>query len=138
MHQSFSSALTLALLLASSTSAAPTDSDKYSKLSRVPTGNQKNKNGILQIEKTYRKYGWEMPEKLAETANAIREKSVTTSTTVTGVVQKVAQQPQQQQQQGTVGSVSAVPQSHNSEFLCPITIGGQTLQLDIDTGSSDL
>lgn len=75
-----------------------------------------------------------MPEKLAETANSVREKSVTTSTTTTGIVQKIAQQ----QHQGTVGSVSAVPQSHNSEFLCPITIGGQRLNLDIDTGSSDL
>ena len=136
MHQSIGSVLTLAFLLASSTSTAPTDNNQYSKVSRVSTGNQKQKNGILQIEKTYKKYGWEMPEKLVETANSVREKSVTTSssTVVTGVVQKVAQQ----QHQGTVGSVSAIPASHNSEYLCPITIGGQRLNLDIDTGSSDL
>ena len=26
----------------------------------------------------------------------------------------------------------------DSEYLCPVTIGGQTLNLDFDTGSSDL
>ncbi|KAL9125313.1 MAG: hypothetical protein Q9217_005471 [Psora testacea] len=36
------------------------------------------------------------------------------------------------------GTVSANPESYDSEYLCPVTIGGQTLNLDFDTGSSDL
>jgi len=36
------------------------------------------------------------------------------------------------------GTVAATPQQYDSEYLCPVTIGGQTLQLDFDTGSSDL
>ncbi|KAF7976244.1 hypothetical protein HWV62_7284 [Athelia sp. TMB] len=37
------------------------------------------------------------------------------------------------------GTVTATPDdSYDSEYLCPVTIGGQTLTLDFDTGSSDL
>ncbi|KAL9110935.1 MAG: hypothetical protein Q9227_004550 [Pyrenula ochraceoflavens] len=36
------------------------------------------------------------------------------------------------------GSVVATPDENDSEYLAPVTIGGQTLNLDIDTGSSDL
>ena len=36
------------------------------------------------------------------------------------------------------GSVTATPQQYDSEYLCPVTIGSQTFQLDFDTGSSDL
>lgn len=36
------------------------------------------------------------------------------------------------------GTVTASPEEYDSEYLCPVTIGGQTLQLDFDTGSSDL
>jgi len=36
------------------------------------------------------------------------------------------------------GSVTATPQSDDESYLCPVTIGGQTLTLDFDTGSADL
>ena len=36
------------------------------------------------------------------------------------------------------GTVAANPEEYDSEYLCPVTIGGQTLNLDFDTGSSDL
>lgn len=36
------------------------------------------------------------------------------------------------------GTVSANPEQYDSEYLSPVTIGGQTLNLDFDTGSSDL
>ena len=36
------------------------------------------------------------------------------------------------------GSVAANPEQYDSEYLCPVTVGGQTLNLDFDTGSSDL
>ena len=35
-------------------------------------------------------------------------------------------------------SVTATPEQYNAEYLCPVTIGGQTLNLDFDTGSADL
>lgn len=36
------------------------------------------------------------------------------------------------------GTVTASPEQYDSEYLCPVSIGGQTLNLDFDTGSSDL
>jgi len=36
------------------------------------------------------------------------------------------------------GTVVATPTEYDSEYLCPVVIGGETLQLDFDTGSSDL
>jgi hypothetical protein len=34
--------------------------------------------------------------------------------------------------------VAAVPEPNAAEYLSPVTIGGQTVTLDFDTGSSDL
>ena len=36
------------------------------------------------------------------------------------------------------GLVAATPEQYDAEYLCPVTIGGQTLNLDFDTGSADL
>jgi aspergillopepsin I len=36
------------------------------------------------------------------------------------------------------GEVAAIPSVNDREYLSPVTIGGQTLHLDFDTGSSDL
>ncbi|KAL8963707.1 MAG: hypothetical protein Q9183_004980, partial [Haloplaca sp. 2 TL-2023] len=36
------------------------------------------------------------------------------------------------------GTVSATPEIFDSEYLTPVTIGGQVVNLDFDTGSSDL
>ena len=36
------------------------------------------------------------------------------------------------------GTVSANPEQYDSQYLSPVNIGGQTVNLDFDTGSSDL
>jgi hypothetical protein len=36
------------------------------------------------------------------------------------------------------GEVSATPEENESEYLSPVSINGQTLNLDFDTGSADL
>ena len=36
------------------------------------------------------------------------------------------------------GQVTTTPEQFDSEYLTPVTVGGVTLNLDIDTGSSDL
>ena len=40
--------------------------------------------------------------------------------------------------EAAAGSVPATPEEYDVRYLCPVTIGGQTLNLDFDTGSSDL
>lgn len=39
---------------------------------------------------------------------------------------------------GDTGIVAATPQGNDVEYLAPVTIGGQTINVDFDTGSSDL
>lgn len=36
------------------------------------------------------------------------------------------------------GSVTTTPQSDDTEYLTPVTVGDSTLHLDFDTGSADL
>ncbi|KAK4545226.1 hypothetical protein LTR36_003405 [Oleoguttula mirabilis] len=36
------------------------------------------------------------------------------------------------------GQVAANPEAYDESYLCPVTVGGQTLNLDFDTGSADL
>lgn len=36
------------------------------------------------------------------------------------------------------GSVTATPEQYDESYLCPVSVGGQTLNLDFDTGSADL
>lgn len=36
------------------------------------------------------------------------------------------------------GTVAANPTEYDSQYLTPVTVGGQTLNLDFDTGSADL
>lgn len=38
----------------------------------------------------------------------------------------------------TTGTVTATPEAYDSEYLCPVSIDGQTLMLDFDSGSADL
>lgn len=39
---------------------------------------------------------------------------------------------------GETGEVTATPEQYESEYLSPVSIGGQTLNLNFDTGSADL
>lgn len=39
---------------------------------------------------------------------------------------------------GNDGTVTTTPTQYDSQYLTPVTIGGQQLTLDFDTGSSDL
>jgi hypothetical protein len=36
------------------------------------------------------------------------------------------------------GTVGANPEQYDAEYLCPVTVGSTTLNLDFDTGSADL
>lgn len=76
-------------------------------------GPMKFLSGPLEMQKTYQKYNVAVPANVASAASAAA----------------AAQQS---------GSVAANPESYDSSYLCPVSVGGQTLNLDFDTGSSDL
>ncbi|KAI9721283.1 MAG: hypothetical protein M1812_002445 [Candelaria pacifica] len=68
------------------------------------------KHGPTAIATAYRKYNKPLPQDVAVAA---------------------AQTPDD-------GTVTASPEQFDVEYLCPVNIGGQTLNLNFDTGSSDL
>ena len=75
---------------------------------QVVTNPGKLTHGAHLTLKTYRKFGAEPPSHVVEAAAA------------------------------QTGSVAATPEQYDSEYLCPVTIGSGVVNLDFDTGSSDL
>jgi hypothetical protein len=69
--------------------------------------------GLNAIQQAYRKYGFDLPSDMV------------------GASDKAVAGAQ-------IGSVAANPEPNAAEYLSPVSIGGQTLNLDFDTGSSDL
>lgn len=108
--------LSAAALVASATLclAAPADISKRSTfvVDQVAAG-QVFKSGPLQMMSTYNKYakvGAVAPATVVDAAAAAKQS----------------------------GSVSANPEQYDQSYLCPVSVGGQTLNLDFDTGSADL
>ncbi|KAH6609804.1 hypothetical protein Trco_003150 [Trichoderma cornu-damae] len=126
------------------------------------TGN----DGLKALGKAYRKFGMEMPQNLkdalaarntavaarravaaAAALEATRKKSRRSLLDILGELfggddngddSGSANGPAYQPASGQVGSVTNTPEGNDVEFLSPVKIGGQTLNLDFDTGSSDL
>lgn len=73
------------------------------------------KHGPIALAKAYRKYGVPVPDDLAAVVNSIFSKRST-------------------------GSATTTPEEYDVEYLTPVSIGtpAQVLNLDFDTGSSDL
>lgn len=103
------------------------------KISQVPNkkfyGRRKGR-GSMAIAKAYSKYGAAIPDDLLSAVEEILKELGLLGNG--GAGNNTAADPQ--------GEVAAVPQMFDSEYLCPVEIGTppQTLNLDFDTGSSDL
>lgn len=76
-------------------------------------------NGPIQLAKVYNKYGVPLPDDLQAAVDRIRRGNVARRTT---------------------GSAETTPEANDVEYLTPVSIGtpAQVLNLDFDTGSSDL
>ncbi|KAF2461935.1 aspartic peptidase domain-containing protein [Lineolata rhizophorae] len=100
------------LALAGATFAAPTNTHVFSKrsfsINQVARG-QRLKSAPLEMRRTYRKYGKPVPTQVDRAAAAV-----------------------------STGSAPANPAQYDQYYLTPVEVGGQDLELDIDTGSGDL
>ncbi|KAI0134831.1 acid protease [Daldinia grandis] len=146
--QSFAKLLILFGLLALA-SASPAGIQKRGvyKVERVPNPNYTGRNGPRALLKTLRKYRMPIPASVAGAAQqqnemiskrepkrgkgrAHRQKGHKGGAATNGQAAGSATN-------GT-GLVTATPEANDVEYLSPVTIGGQTLNLDFDSGSSDL
>ncbi|MCJ1470374.1 hypothetical protein MMC07_009019 [Pseudocyphellaria aurata] len=88
-------------------------------------------SGVAAMEKAYRKFGIPLPK----TLNAPLPKELESSAGST------VETPKSLAATGggsSSSNVIATAEEGDSEFLSPVTIGGQTVTMDFDTGSSDL
>lgn len=90
-------------------------------------------NGMAAMRKVFRKYNFEIREDFMAKDGLIgqeKQKAKQNGTKSTGAATTAAT--------NQTGSVVAAPEQNAALFLSPVDIGGQTLNLDFDSGSSDL
>ncbi|KAK3948335.1 aspartic peptidase domain-containing protein [Pseudoneurospora amorphoporcata] len=128
--------------------AAPLTKRSF-KIERVRNPNFKGRNGPRELLKAYRKYRMPVPQPLLDAMNNQTNGTLPIITTITetDTAQKCCTpntpQPGASGSSGTeaageVGVVTATPEQDDVEYLAPVKIGGQTINLDFDSGSSDL
>lgn len=108
------------LALAASAFAAPTPEAKASFSVKQVRNEKFVPNGPLAMAKTFKKFGKEIPQNIKDaiTRHQVSKRAGSES-----------------------GSVTTTPEdAYDSEYLTPVSIGtpAQVLNLDFDTGSSDL
>jgi hypothetical protein len=89
-----------------------------------PTG----PNGMAAMRKVFRKYNFEVRENFMASGGFISDKKQKPNAT----------KPATAAGNNKTGSVVAAPEQNAALFLSPVDIGGQTFNLDFDSGSSDL
>lgn len=115
--------LLLATSLICATFAAPTQHKKRSfKIDRVRQANYVP-NGPAALRRAYLKFGLDDISFLPDANVAASINADTAAAAGTGTEQ---------------GQVSASPTQNDAEFLSPVTVGGQTIVMNFDTGSSDM
>ncbi|KAH7395084.1 aspartic peptidase domain-containing protein [Phaeosphaeria sp. MPI-PUGE-AT-0046c] len=127
----------VALLVAIALAApAPTRRRNLQKRSfKVPrqlnTAHPTGPNGLAAMRKVFRKYNFQVREDFMSSEGLIGQTKVSKSDNATeGKASATAA--------NQTGTVVAAPEQNAALFLSPVEIGGQTLNLDFDSGSSDL
>ncbi|KAL8963166.1 MAG: hypothetical protein Q9193_000535 [Seirophora villosa] len=107
------------LILIPSVLAAPTQIEENSfTVRRRAVASPAGRNGIAALDRVFKKYGWAVPERINSKIH-------------------VPQNISTKNAEGE-GTVKATPEEADTSFLSPIKVGGQTLMMNFDTGSSDL
>ena len=146
---SYLSALIFTLLI-SLVVAAPTThlrKGRSFKVNRVRNVNFSRYNGTAELVRAYGKWGMELPEGLASIRNTVQEDngdgldagsvSPTAAPAASSSASGNSLTPSGNGS-GEIGDVTTTPEPQDVEFLSPVEIGGQTINMDFDTGSSDL
>ena len=155
MHSIF--ALLACALMSITALAAPTPTKKLAKRSfKIPSVPRiaVARSPIDEMSRTYLRMGWEIvllepPSPFdsdvssSSTSAAPVVAATSSTTTLTAVATSSSVAPATT---STVpvddgnenGEVDAAPEANEAEYLSPVTIGGQSLHLDFDTGSADL
>ncbi|KUJ16505.1 aspartyl protease [Mollisia scopiformis] len=156
----------LLLALATFVLAAPrqTQQKRSFVVERIPNPAFKGRTpgaGTRALIKAYRKYGVALPEGLVDAMNSANAGSTANALTnsladLTGATDdKAKKEKAKGNKAGTAsaaansttsatnatagtGVVAATPEQGDVEYLAPISIGGQTMVMDFDSGSSDL
>lgn len=127
MHQLSLASLFAIIFFLSITSAAPAELERRSfKVHQKRYDSATPRSGAAAMERAYRKFGFPVPRALSE--NSLNRRRLCNGTI--GGEKALHKSP-------TVSTVAASPQEADAEFLSPISIGGQTFNLDFDTGSAD-
>ncbi|RDW80430.1 aspartyl protease-1 [Coleophoma crateriformis] len=93
--------------------------------------------GTRALVKAYRKYGVALPQGLVDAMGNIPAAAHVTENVVGANSVKAAAAAANSTGAGK-GTVAATPEQGDVEYLAPINIGGQTMNMDFDSGSSDL
>ncbi|ROW15191.1 hypothetical protein VPNG_02983 [Cytospora leucostoma] len=149
----------LVALVAAAPSPRPIQKRGVFSVERRANPNFKGRNGSRQLLKSLRKYRMNIPPALLD---AIRNSGSTTTTSAvvedefTSDREDKAKNHKTHKNHGAgtasaattnttvaaatngTGIVTATPEQGDVEYLAPVTIGGQTINMDFDSGSSDL
>ncbi|KAJ2902527.1 penicillopepsin [Zalerion maritima] len=137
--QSIVRALLFCGLLAPFVAAAPQKLQKRGvfKVERVKNEKFTGRSGPKALIKAYRKFGMPLPQGLLDAMGNSGTSSVQSVSIQETNITVPAAGINETATPGT-GLVTATPEANDVEYLAPVNIGGQTINLDFDSGSSDL
>lgn len=142
MHSYFRAFLFLGLLAALVAAAPSPNIQKRGvfMVERVKNPHFKRHDGPKQLLKSLRKYRMNIPPALMDAikSGAGSTESVVDKLTNSNVAAAANVTAAAANTTAGVGLVTATPEQGDVEYLSPVSIGGQTLNLDFDSGSSDL
>ncbi|KAI1103821.1 acid protease [Jackrogersella minutella] len=149
--------LVFGLLALASASPAPIQKRGVFKVERVANPNYTGRNGPRAMLKTLRKYRMPIPASVANAAQQQNEMITKRqqnrkkgkghkngkgagagAAAATGAAAAGATTQATGSAPNGTGLVTNTPEANDVEYLSPVNIGGQTLNLDFDSGSSDL